>query len=314
MQVLSVRHYLTTDKVRYLNSIIDFLDLNKIEYLINASMKKYTSFKIGGDAELMCIIKSCDELSLLLKYLNGRKIKPFIIGNGSNLLIKDIGISGVVIKLEGDFLRISADGNRVIAGAGASLTSLCRFALENELSGLEFAYGIPGTVGGAAYMNAGAYGGQMSDVVIRVNHINPDGSPGSLTADELDYGYRHSAYSNKDKVITTVEFELKKGNADEISNAMNDFWQRRKDKQPLNYPSAGSVFKRPEGYFAGALIEQSGLKGKSVGGAQVSEKHAGFIINKDNASCDDVLELIRICQDTVKNKFGVELECEIRLI
>lgn len=296
----------------FLNNIIEFLDSLKIEYHKDASMKKYTSFKIGGNAEVLCVAKNASELSALLRYLNERNIKPFILGNGSNLLVSDDGIKGVVIKLEGDFEAISSDGEKITAGAGATLNSLCRFALTNELSGLEFAYGIPGTVGGGAYMNAGAYGGQMSDVTFKVHHINSDGTEDCYTADELDFGYRHSVYSNSDKVITFVELQLKKGVFDDISNAMNDYWARRKDKQPLNYPSAGSVFKRPEGYFAGALIEQSGLKGASVGGAQVSEKHAGFIINKDNASCKDVLSLIKFCQDTVKEKFGVELECEIK--
>lgn len=305
---------LTTDKVSFLNNIIDFLDLNKIEYFKDVSMKKYTSFKIGGNAELMCIVKNNIELSLLLEFLNKSNIKPFIIGNGSNLIVRDTGIKGVVVKLEGEFENLSCDGKKIISGAGATLNSLCRFALQNELTGLEFAFGIPGTVGGAAYMNAGAYGGQMSDVTVKVNHMNLDGSVGFFTVDELDFGYRHSAYSDRDMVITSVELELSEGNADVISSAMNDFWQRRKDKQPLNYPSAGSVFKRPEGYFAGVLIEQSGLKGVSVGGAQVSEKHAGFIINKGNATCEDVLSLVKHCQKTVKEKFGVDLECEIRLV
>lgn len=305
---------MTTDKVIFLNNIIDFLDSNKIEYIKKASMKKYTSFKIGGDAELMCIVKNEAELILLLSFLDKNGIKPFIIGNGSNLIVRDDGINGVVVKLEGEFLNIVSDGNRVIAGAGATLNSLCRYALEKELTGLEFAFGIPGTVGGAAYMNAGAYGGQMSDVTAKVNHIFSDGTKGCFTSDDLDFGYRHSAYSDKNMVITSVELVFEKGSADEISAAMNDFWSRRKDKQPLNFPSAGSVFKRPEGYFAGALIEQSGLKGKSVGGAQVSEKHAGFIINTGDATCKDVLDLVKICQDTVKEKFGVSLECEIKLV
>lgn len=295
-----------------MNNIVEFLDSRNIEYLKDVSMKKYTSFKIGGNAEILCIVKNIDELSALLSFLYERKIKPFILGNGSNLLVSDSGIKGIVIKLEGDFESISIDGEKITAGAGATVNSLCRYVLNNKLSGLEFAYGIPGTVGGGVYMNAGAYGGQMSDAVTVVHHINVDGTEGCYTFDELDFGYRHSIYSGSDKVITFVELLLKEGNSDDISAAMNDFWSRRKEKQPLNYPSAGSVFKRPEGYFAGALIEQSGLKGTSVGGAQVSEKHAGFIVNKDNATCDDVLSLVKLCQDTVKEKFGVELECEIK--
>lgn len=297
-----------------MNSLIDFLSSENIEFLQDASMKKYTSFKIGGNASVICFVKTEKQLEALLSYLYKRNIKPFILGNGSNILVSDKGIDGVVIKLQGDFQEISHDGEYLTAGAGALLSSLCKYALSKKLSGLEFAYGIPGTVGGAAYMNAGAYGGQMSDVTLKVSHFNADGTKGFYEGSDLDFAYRHSVYSNSNKVITHVSLKLQNGDENEIKDKMNDFLSRRKDKQPLNLPSAGSVFKRPEGYFAGALIEQSGLKGKTVGGAMVSEKHAGFIVNAGNATADDVLSLIKLCQSTVKDKFGVLLECEIKTV
>lgn len=299
----------------FLNKVIDFLNSNSVRFEENVSMKKYTSFKVGGNAKIMVFPENTEQLHSVVKYLNENSLEPFILGNGSNIVASDEGIENVVIKLSGDFENITLlDDTTLCAGAGVKLSALCNFALSNELSGLEFAYGIPGTVGGAAYMNAGAYGGQMSDVVIKAEHINADGSKGFYEDKCLGFDYRHSVYSNSDKTITYVIFKLKKGNKEEILFKMNDFLQRRKDKQPLNFPSAGSVFKRPEGYFAGALIEQCGLKGKTIGGAQVSEKHAGFIINIGDATCQDIKELVRCCQDTVFEKFGVELKCEIKFI
>lgn len=298
----------------YFDKLTEFLKLKNIDFECDVSMKKYTSFKIGGKAVLMCFVKCEDELKNLLSFCNDNGIKTMVIGNGSNLLVNDDGIDYPIIKLTGDFEKIVLKDGKVIAGAAVTLNSLCRFALNNKLSGLEFAYGIPGTVGGGVYMNAGAYGGQMSDVVETVNHLNGNGVSGCFEKDELDFDYRHSAYSNSDKVVTFATFALTNGNADEISNKMEDYFSRRKDKQPLNFPSAGSVFKRPQGYFAGALIEQSGLKGKSIGGAQVSEKHAGFIVNTGKATCEDVLSLVKLCQNTVMEKFGVLLECEIKKV
>ena len=278
-------------------------------------MKLHTTFKTGGEAALLVSPDSEKQLSEFLAFCKGEGIKPYIIGNGSNLLVDDCGIDGVVIEIgEGlDYIELENE-TTIKAGAGTSLAKLCRFALSNSLSGLEFAFGIPGSVGGAAFMNAGAYGGEMKDVVSKVNHLTSDGKAGFLCGDELSFGYRHSAYSENDFVITSVEYKLQKGEKSEIEAKMNELLQRRKDKQPLEYPSAGSVFKRPEGYFAGALIEQSGLKGKRIGGAMVSEKHAGFIINYDNATTTDVRELISFCQKTVFEKFGVELKTEIRMI
>ena len=287
-----------------------------INFKTDEPMKNHTTFKTGGPASVFICPADENELIKALEFSHGMNIKPFILGNGSNLLIKDEGITDRPVIYIGDgFSSIKLlDETKIEVGAGASLSSLCRFAHEHSLTGLEFAFGIPGSCGGAAFMNAGAYGGEMKDVVIRCNHVCFDGSTGSYDKNELDFGYRHSVYSESDCVITSVVLSLEKGDKDEIFARMKELLQRRRDKQPLEYPSAGSVFKRPEGYFAGALIEQSGLKGKRIGGAMVSEKHAGFIINYDKATTGDVLELVKFCQDTVMEKFGVALETEIKSV
>ena len=233
-----------------------------------------------------------------------------LLGKGSNLLVSDKGIAGVVISLDG-LDSVTVDGDTVTCGAGASLRAVCLAAQKSSLSGLEFAYGIPGTVGGALYMNAGAYGGEMSQVVVSATALDRDGNIKLFTPEQMKLGYRVSAFKNTDLIITSVTLKLKHGNADEIKAAMDDFFSRRRDKQPLEFPSAGSTFKRPEGYFAGALIEKNNLKGASVGGAQVSQKHAGFVINTGDATCCQVKELIKIIQDTVRENNGVELETEV---
>ncbi len=299
-----------------MTELLKLLQSSEIRYIENEPMKNHTSFKTGGAAKLFVIPESTEELSFLLSECSKRGITPFILGNGSNLLISDEGINDRPVIQIGkgfDFVR-KIDDITIEVGAGTNLTAACRFALNESLSGLEFAFGIPGSCGGAAFMNAGAYGGEMKDVLIRCNHIDSEGNIGFFDAKDLDLSYRHSVYSKGGYVITSVILKLQKGDEDEIEAKMKDLIGRRKDKQPLEYPSAGSVFKRPEGYFAGALIEQSGLKGKQIGGAMVSEKHAGFIINYDNATTKDVTDLIKFCQSTVKEKFGVELETEIRVI
>ena len=299
-----------------MTELIKLLESSNIRYIHNEPMKNHTSFKTGGEAELFIIPDSCDELSSVLSKCSELVIEPFILGNGSNLLISDDGIKCRPVIQIGkgfDFIRKISDDTLEI-GAGTNLTAACRFALNESLSGLEFAFGIPGSCGGAAYMNAGAYGGEMKDVLVRVNHMDMKGNVGCFEGDELDLSYRHSVYSKGGYVITSVEVKLIKGDYNEIEAKMKDLIGRRKDKQPLEYPSAGSVFKRPEGYFAGALIEQNGLKGKRIGGAMVSEKHAGFIINYDNATTSDVVNLIRHCQAVVKENSGVELETEIKII
>lgn len=299
----------------YLENLKQFLDSQGISYKTNEALASYTSFKIGGPAAVLAEPCNEKELSALLKYLSEEKIRSFVLGKGSNILVSDNGFDGCVIRLAGDFEKIELiDDCTIKAGAGAKLVALCNFALENSLSGLEFAFGIPGTVGGAVYMNAGAYGGEVVDVITSASHTCLNGECDVLSADKLDLGYRHSIYSNLDAVITSATFTLKKADKAEIKAKMTDLMGRRKDKQPLEYPSAGSTFKRPEGYFAGALIEQSGLKGASVGGAQVSQKHAGFVINKGGASCKDVLDLIAHCQKVVKEKFNVDLETEVKVI
>ena len=299
-----------------MTNLINELDINKIPYKTEEPMRAHTSFKTGGNAAVFIDVADMDTLTKVLDVCDKASTDTFIIGKGSNLLVSDYGIRDkAVIHLSTDFSDMKlVDDTTIEVQAGASLASLCKFALANSLSGLEFAYGIPGSVGGAAYMNAGAYGGEMKDVVIKVNHIDKKGNVGSFCGDELDFSYRHSAYSDSQLIITSVVLKLQKGDKTEIEAKMNELMGRRVDKQPLEYPSAGSVFKRPEGYFAGALIEQSGLKGKRIGGAMVSEKHAGFIINYDNATTTDVINLIRHCQKTVFDKFAVELNTEIKFV
>ena len=278
-------------------------------------MSKYTTFRIGGNAAVMLTPTTDEQLASIIKKCKEENIKPFIIGNGSNMLISDNGLDTVVINMCRPDPKIElVNGDTVVCDAGATMSKVCNFALENGLTGLEFAFGIPGSAGGAAYMNAGAYGGEMKDVLVECRHIDLDGNPGSLKGDELGLAYRTSAYEHNGYIITTLVMKLSKGNKDEIRAKMQELLQRRKDKQPLEYPSAGSTFKRPEGYFAGALIEECGLKGYSVGGAQVSEKHAGFVINKGSATAKDVLDLIKYIQDKVFREKGVMLEPEVRLI
>ena len=288
----------------------EFCKNNKIEYCKNEPMKHHTSFKIGGNADFLVKVASLNELKAVLKEIVKLNISYFILGKGSNLLVSDKGIEGVVISLlEMNEILVSED--TITALAGASLAAVCNAALENCLEGLEFAYGIPGSVGGALYMNAGAYGGEMSQVVTKAEYITSDGKTASIALKDMHLGYRTSIFKNTDKIITCVTFKLKKGKEAEIKAKMNDFITRRRSKQPLEYPSAGSTFKRPEGYFAGALIEENNLKGKAVGGAMVSQKHAGFVINYNNACCSDVMELIDYIKKTVLENNGVQLECEV---
>lgn len=278
-------------------------------------MSKYTTFRIGGNASVMLTPLNDSQLVSVIKECKKENIKPFILGNGSNMLICDAGLKTVVINMCRPEPKIElVNGDTIVCDAGINMSKVCNFALENELTGLEFAFGIPGSAGGAAYMNAGAYGGEMKDVLVECRHIDPDGNLGSLKGDELGLAYRTSAYERNGFIITTLIMKLKKGDKAEIKAKMQELLQRRKDKQPLEFPSAGSTFKRPEGFFAGGLIEECGLKGYSVGGAQVSEKHAGFIINKGGATAQDVLDLIKYVQDRVYEEKGVHLEPEVRLI
>lgn len=293
-----------------LDNLCGRLTENKIEYKKAEPMSRHTTFKIGGNADVLVKVKTEEELKAVLSLIREYDTPYFILGKGSNLLVSDKGIEGVVISL-GGLDDITIEGDTVVCGAGASLRAVCLAVQKASLSGLEFAYGIPGTVGGALYMNAGAYGGEMSQVVVSATAIDRDGNIKEFDAPQMKLDYRTSAFKNTDLIITSVTLKLKQGNPDEIKAAMDDFFGRRRDKQPLEFPSAGSTFKRPEGHFAGALIEKNKLKGVCVGGAQVSEKHAGFVINTGGASCDDVLSLIKKVQDTVKTADGVDLEPEV---
>ena len=282
---------------------------------VDEPMARHTTFQIGGPADRFLTVENAAQLQGLLSCLRQAGIPYLVLGKGSNLLVSDKGIRGAVLHLGGDFKKVEVlpDGRTLRAGAGAPLASVCALARERSLTGLEFAWGIPGSVGGGAYMDAGAYGGEMRDVVSRVLHLGPDGTPGEARGEELCFGYRKSRYTGGEDIITAVEFTLQPGDPAAIAGKMEELMGRRKDKQPYDMPSAGSVFKRPQNGFAAALIEQCGLKGRRVGGAQVSEKHAGFIVNTGGASCQDVLELIAVIQKTVEEQTGTCLECEVRV-
>lgn len=296
------------------NLFLEKLSNLNIEYKTKEPMAEHTSFKIGGNAEFFVLVKNTEELKAVISLCREIEMPYMLIGNGSNLLVSDSGIKGVVIRLDGDFKKITVDSDTIVAGAGASLTKLCLDAHKHSLTGLEFGYGIPGSVGGAVFMNAGAYGGEMKDVVVSCTHLTPDLEVGTFTADELDFAYRHSVYMKGEYIILSVTLRLKKGDSTEIKECMEELMKKRMDKQPLEYPSAGSVFKRPEGAFAAALIEECGLKGRNVGGAEVSTKHSGFIVNKGGATCKDVLDLVEIIKTEVKEKTGYDLQREIILI
>lgn len=297
-----------------MNTVFENLKSKGISVVENEPMALHTTFKIGGPAKLMVFPKSEEEISEIIKECNGQGVRYLTVGNGSNLLVSDDGIDAVVILLGKEFGEVKLLGDTTIfAEAGAPLMKVCRFALENGLTGLEFAYGIPGSCGGGAFMNAGAYGGELGDVMFRCDHIDKDGNKGSLEGDDLKLAYRHSAYYENGCIITGAYFKMQKADKKEIKAKMDDYMSRRRDKQPLEYPSAGSTFKRPKDNFAGTLIEQCGLKGTSVGGAEVSTKHAGFVINKGGATCKDVLDLCKKVADTVKAEKGIDLEMEVRV-
>jgi len=288
----------------------EFLNQEKIEYKLFEPMKLHTSFKIGGPADVFVSPRSEKEVVKLFAKVKELQLPYFVLGKGSNLLVSDDGIEGVVISLL-SLNEITVCGDTLTALSGASLASVCISAFENSLEGLEFAYGIPGAVGGALYMNAGAYGGEMSQVVCSARYLDDDLKIKEIHLSNMELGYRTSVFKKSQKIILSVTFKLKKGESTKIKADMDDFLSRRKSKQPLEYPSAGSTFKRPEGYFAGALIEQNNFKGVSVGGAMVSEKHAGFVINYNNATCRDVLELMDKISDTVLKNNGVRLCPEV---
>lgn len=278
-----------------------------------AEMKKYTTFKIGGNALSLIEITDLSICSDLIKICTENKIKYHILGKGSNLIIDDKGVNAVFFKLTDNSISLKED-NTIICSAGISLSRLCSFALENNLTGLEFAYGIPGSVGGAVYMNAGAYGGEIKDVIISATAMSNDGVTYEINSSLMDLSYRKSAFMDKEDVILYATFKLEKGDPVEIKAKMDELMEKRRSKQPLEYPSAGSTFKRPEGSFASLLIDQCGLKGLSVGDAEVSTKHSGFVINKGNATFDELMELIAKVRDIVQEKTGYVLECEPEII
>ncbi len=293
------------------------------ELIINADcnaffdepMSLHTSFRIGGKTDCFCEVNTLESLKKIIAACRAEGTEYFIIGLGSNLLVSDNGLSGIVIKLGGDFEEISQEGeNRIRCGAGISLAKLCLFAKNKGLGGAEFAWGIPGSVGGAVYMNAGAYGGEIKDIVVSSRYLDEDGNIRERIGEEHDFSYRHSIYCTRRETILDVTVELTPKSKNEIFYLMQDTMDKRKKKQPLNRPSAGSVFKRPTGHYAAALIEECGLKGVSVGDAQVSEKHSGFIVNNGKASAKDVKELICRVQQVVKEKTGVDLECEVKFV
>ena len=274
-------------------------------------MKNHTTMKVGGPSDVYVEADNIEVLSYVIDFSKKNDIPFFLIGNGSNLLVSDEGFRGIITKLTGEFCNISKKSDDIIScGSGAKLFDICKFALDNSLSGLEFSYGIPGTCGGAVYMNAGAYGGEIRNIVEKVKYIDMNLNEGEIFQKECEFAYRESLFSKKNMIIISADFRLKESTYDEVKEKMDDFINRRITKQPLDFPSSGSTFKRPKGHFVGPMIEKCGLKGFSIGGASVSEKHAGFVINKGDASCNDVLELIKKIQKEVEKKFKVKLEVE----
>lgn len=290
----------------YVASILPAEDIKMREPL-----NRYTSFRTGGEADCMLLVNDAEQLGKLLKYMSITGNDYFLLGNGTNLLVSDRGYDGTVIKFGPGMSRIHVDGERIYVQAGALLSQTAKRAMEEGLTGLEFASGIPGSVGGGLVMNAGAYDGEMSQVVESVTVMNESGEIMELDCDTMEFGYRTSVIKNRAFVVLEAALRLQRGDKADIQAKMEDFAARRKAKQPLEYPSAGSIFKRPEGYYAGKLIMDSGMRGYRVGGAQVSEKHCGFIINTGNATSEDIAELMAEVQERVKERFRVSLEPEI---
>lgn len=279
---------------------------------VQEPMAKHTTFRLGGTADYYVMPKSEEEIRALISLCKREEVPYYIVGNGSNLLVSDAGYRGVIIAIGREMAVIEVHGCTIRAQAGALMSQIASAALEHKLAGFEFASGIPGTIGGAAVMNAGAYGGEMKDVIEKVTVLDQDGRSLVLSGEELEFGYRTSRIMKQGYIVVAVCLRLQKGDREDIAAKMEDFKRRRTTKQPLEYPSAGSTFKRPEGYFAGKLIQDTGLRGFAVGGAQVSEKHSGFVINKGGATAEDVNRLMQEVSDRVYKKFGVRLEPEVR--
>lgn len=292
--------------IEYLESVVTPENI-----LLEEPMHKHTTFRVGGPAEVFVTVDNKEQLEKIIKYLNLVERPYFILGNGSNLLVGDKGYRGVIIRLGGEFTALKTEGNLLTAGAPVLLSAAAREAMENGLTGMEFASGIPGSIGGGVKMNAGAYDGEMRQIVESVQVMYKDGSILDLDNDTMEFGYRNSVIKNRPYVVLQVSLRLQPGNKEEILARMNELAARRKEKQPLEFASAGSTFKRPEGYFAGKLIMDSGLRGARIGGAQISEKHCGFVINDGTAIAADIAELIQEVVETVRDKFGVTLEPEV---
>lgn len=280
--------------------------------LFDEPMSRHTTFKIGGKADVLVMPESEEEILSCLKYAKEKNIPCYVIGNGSNLLVSDKGIRGIVLQIFKNFSKVEVDGEIIIAQSGALLSKVAAVAAKNSLTGLEFASGIPGSIGGGVYMNAGAYGGEMRDVVVESRYI--DGDFNIKVMKEHNFSYRHSIYQETGGIVLSVKMQLKKGNSESIYAEMGRLSDARISKQPTTMPSAGSAFKRPEGYFAAKLIDDCDLRGYSIGGAQVSEKHTGFVVNTGNATCSDVKMLLNHVKEIVFEKTGVLLQPEIKFI
>lgn len=309
VHIINLRDDRMTNKI--LADLQQLMDPNYIK--VNEILKNHTYTKLGGKADFFLMPSKVEEVQAIVKYAKEKDVPFTLLGNGSNVIVRDGGIRGIVLSLK-RFENIQRDGNRVIAESGARIIDASRFALKEELSGLEFACGIPGTVGGALYMNAGAYGGEIKDVLDHVIVVDENGELQKVEAKDLDLSYRTSNIPEKGYIVLEATFKLQEGEQEQIKAKMDDLTFQRESKQPLEYPSCGSVFKRPPGYYAGKLIQDSNLQGVSIGDAEVSKKHAGFIINKGNATASDYIALIEHVQKTVKENFGVELEREVRII
>jgi len=298
---------------RYITDLLEEI-VGKDNIKLNEPMKNHTSFRVGGPADILIMPSNTERLVEVLKLCKEKKVPFFIMGNGTNLIVRDKGIRGVVIKTYENFNEYKVIDNVIEAYAGILLSRIADIALEKELSGLEFASGIPGTLGGAVFMNAGAYGGEMKDIVIQTEYIDSDNQVRVLSGSQHEFGYRSSCIQRESGIVLKSRIMLKKGSKSEIKAVMEDLNTRRTEKQPLELPSAGSVFRRPEGYYAGKLIQDCGLRGYRIGGAEVSCKHCGFIVNSDGATAEDIISLIKHIQKSVKAKFGVDMRTEVRIV
>ena len=296
----------------FYNQLINCID--KERALVDEPMKQHTTFRVGGNADYFVMPQNAEEVKNIVALCKEADMPYYILGNGSNLLVGDKGYRGVIIQIYKEMNHIRIDGDKVIAQAGALLSRVGTATLEAELTGFEFAAGIPGTVGGAVFMNAGAYGGEMKGIIANATVLTQDGDIVTINKEDLELGYRTSVIAKKGYVVLEAEYQLQKGDKEAIRARMDELKVQRVTKQPLEYPSAGSTFKRPEGYFAGKLIQDAGLRGFQVGGAEVSEKHCGFVINKDQATAADIQELMRQVSDKVMQEFGVKLEPEVKTL